>query len=84
MLRLGLKPSGEFAARAPRVAALHRQGAADEAEFAVQEDDGPIRGSLSIPAGQAWFFTPEWLAGKRGADEGIAARHGIDDCSDIA
>ena len=39
----------------------------DEVEFAVH-DDGTItvRGYVSIPTDQAWFFTPRWLAGERG------------------
>jgi len=38
----------------------------DEVEFAVH-DDGTItvRGYVSIPTDQAWFFTPQWLAGER-------------------
>jgi antitoxin PrlF len=49
----------------------------DEVEFAVH-DDGTItvRGYVSIPTDQAWFFTPEWLAGEREADEDIAAGRG--------
>jgi hypothetical protein len=30
----------------------------------------------SIPTVQAWFFTPEWLAGEREADQDIAAGRG--------
>ena len=46
----------------------------DEVEFSVY-DDGTItvRGYVSIPTDQAWFFTPQWLAGEREADEDIAA-----------
>ena len=49
----------------------------DEVEFAVH-DDGTItvRGYMSIPIDQAWFFTAEWLAGEREADEDIAAGRG--------
>jgi antitoxin PrlF len=49
----------------------------DEVEFSVR-DDGTItvRGYVSIPTDQAWFFTPQWLAGEREADEDIAARRG--------
>lgn len=56
--------------------ALHiREG--DEVEFAVH-DDGTVtvRGFISIPTDQAWFFTPDWLAGEREADEQIAAGRG--------
>jgi antitoxin PrlF len=56
--------------------ALHI-GEGDEVEFAVH-DDGTvtIRGYVSIPTDQAWFFTPEWLAGEREADEDIASGRG--------
>jgi antitoxin PrlF len=49
----------------------------DEVEFSVH-DDGTItiRGYVSIPTDQAWFFTPEWLAGEREADQEIAAGQG--------
>ena len=49
----------------------------DEVEFAVH-DDGTItvRGFVSIPTDQAWFFTPQWLAGEREADDDIAAGGG--------
>ena len=49
----------------------------DEVEFAVH-DDGTItvRGYVSIPTDQAWFFTPQWLAGEREADVQIAAGRG--------
>jgi AbrB family looped-hinge helix DNA binding protein len=55
--------------------ALHI-GEGDEVEFAVH-DDGTVtvRGFISIPTDQAWFFTPEWLAGEQEADEQIAAGH---------
>lgn len=56
--------------------ALHI-GEGDEVEFAVH-DDGTvtIRGYVSIPTDQAWFFTPEWLTGEREADQEIAAGRG--------
>jgi antitoxin PrlF len=49
----------------------------DEVEFAVH-DDGTItvRGYVSIPTDRAWFFTPQWLAGEREAEEEIAAGRG--------
>jgi antitoxin PrlF len=57
--------------------ALH-VGEGDDVEFAVQEDGTvTIRGFISIPTDQAWFYTPEWLAGEREADEEIAAGRGI-------
>jgi AbrB family looped-hinge helix DNA binding protein len=52
-------------------------GEGDEVEFAVH-DDGTVtvRGYVSIPTDQAWFFTSEWLAGEREADEEIEAGRG--------
>ncbi|MGH3274345.1 MAG: AbrB/MazE/SpoVT family DNA-binding domain-containing protein [Streptosporangiaceae bacterium] len=49
----------------------------DEVEFSVY-DNGTItvRGYVSIPTDQAWFFTPQWLAGEREADEDTAAGRG--------
>ena len=42
--------------------ALHI-GEGDEVKFAVHADGTvTIRGYVSIPTDQAWFFTPEWLA----------------------
>lgn len=56
--------------------ALHI-GEGDEVESAVH-DDGTVtlRGYVSIPTDQAWFFTPQWLAGEREADQEIAAGRG--------
>ncbi|HEX9359230.1 MAG TPA: hypothetical protein VF933_36150 [Streptosporangiaceae bacterium] len=46
-------------------------------EFAIHDDGTvPIRGYVSSPTDQAWFFTPEWLAGEREADADIAAGRG--------
>jgi AbrB family looped-hinge helix DNA binding protein len=52
-------------------------GEGDEVEFTVY-DDGTvsIRGFVSIPTDQAWFFTPEWLAGGQEADAEVAAGRG--------
>jgi antitoxin PrlF len=56
--------------------ALHI-GEGDEVEFTVHADGTvTIRGFVSIPTDQAWFFTPEWLAGEREADQDIAAGRG--------
>jgi antitoxin PrlF len=56
--------------------ALHI-GEGDEVEFPLH-DDGTVtvRGFVSIPTDQAWFFTPEWLAGEQEADNEIAAGRG--------
>ena len=49
----------------------------DEIEFAVQADGTiTVRGYVSVPSDQAWFFTPEGLAGKQQADDEIAAGEG--------
>src|ERR1700749_4963530 len=56
--------------------ALHI-GEGDEVEFSLH-DDGTVtvRGFVSIPTDQAWFFTPEWLVGEQEADNEIAAGRG--------
>jgi antitoxin PrlF len=52
-------------------------GEGDEVEFAIHEDGTvTIRGYVSIPTDQAWFFTPEWLAGEHEADDDITAGRG--------
>ncbi len=49
----------------------------DEVEFAVHEDGTvTMRGYVSVPADQVWFFTPERLAGKQQADDEITAGRG--------
>jgi len=49
----------------------------DEVEFAIHEDGSiTVRGYVSIPTDQAWFFTPQSLAGEREADEEIATGQG--------
>lgn len=51
----------------------------DDVEFSLH-DDGTVtvRGFVSIPTDQAWFFTPEWLAGEQEADNEIAAGRGTE------
>ena len=46
----------------------------DEVEF-TRHDDGTVtvRGLKTIPADQAWFWSPGWHAGEREADAEIAA-----------
>jgi antitoxin PrlF len=49
----------------------------DEIEFVIRADGTiTVRGYVSIPSDQAWFFTPEGLAGKQQADVEIAAGAG--------
>lgn len=49
-------------------------GEGDEIEFTVH-DDGTVtvRGFVSIPTDQLWFWTPEWQAGEGQAEADIAA-----------
>jgi antitoxin PrlF len=52
-------------------------GEGDEIEFVVHADGTiTVRGYVSVPSDQAWFFTPEGLAGKQQADDEIAAGGG--------
>jgi len=48
----------------------------DARAAAVADGTVTVRGYISIPTDQAWFFTPQWLAGEREADEDIAAGRG--------
>jgi AbrB family looped-hinge helix DNA binding protein len=74
--RVKVRPKAQLTLPEEIRRALHI-GEGDEVEFAVH-DDGTvtIRGFVSIPTDQAWFFTPAWLAGEREADEQIAAGRG--------
>ena len=75
-VRVKVRPKAQLTLPEEIRRALHI-GEGDEVEFVVQEDGTvTIRGYVSIPTDQAWFFTPEWLAGEREADEDIAARRG--------
>ena len=52
-------------------------GEGDEVEFTVEGDGRvTVRGYVSVPTDQAWFFTPERHAGKRQADDEIAMGSG--------
>jgi len=74
--RVKVRPKAQLTLPEEIRRALHI-GEGDEVEFAVH-DDGTVtvRGFISIPTDQAWFFTPDWLAGEREADEQIAAGSG--------
>ena len=74
--RVRVRPKAQLTLPEEIRRALHI-GEGDEVEFAVH-DDGTvtIRGYVSIPTDQAWFFTPAWLAGEREADEDIAGGRG--------
>jgi antitoxin PrlF len=74
--RVKVRPKAQLTLPEEIRRALHI-GEGDEVEFAVHEDGTvTIRGFVSIPTDQAWFFTPAWLAGEREADEDLAARRG--------
>ena len=46
----------------------------DRLEFQIGDDESVrVRGLKTIPADQAWFWTPEWQAGEQRVDEDIAA-----------
>ena len=52
-------------------------GEGDEVEFTVEANRSvTVRGYISVPTDQAWFFTPERLAGKHQADYEIAMDKG--------
>ena len=52
-------------------------GEGDEVEFSVHADGTiTVRGYVSVPSDQAWFFTREGLAAKQRADDEIAAGGG--------
>lgn len=74
--RVKVRPKAQLTLPEEIRRALHI-GEGDEVEFTVH-DDGTvtIRGYVSIPTDQAWFFTPDWLAGEREADQEIAAGRG--------
>ena len=49
----------------------------DEIEFVVHADGTiTVRGYVSVASDQAWFFTPEGLAGSQRADDDMAAGEG--------
>lgn len=74
--RVKVRPKAQLTLPEEVRRALHI-GEGDEVEFAVHNDGTvTIRGYVSIPTDQAWFFTPEWLAGEREADEDLAAGRG--------
>jgi AbrB family looped-hinge helix DNA binding protein len=74
--RVKVRPKAQLTLPEEIRRALHI-GEGDEVEFSVH-DDGTvtIRGYVSVPTDQAWFFTPDWLAGEREADDDIAAGRG--------
>ena len=52
-------------------------GEGDEVEFTVESNGRvTVRGYVSVPTDQVWFFASERLAGKREADDEIAMANG--------
>ena len=71
-VRARLRPKAQLTLPEEIRRALH-VSEGDELEFAVQADGViTVRGYVSVPSDQAWYFTPERLAGKRQADAEIA------------
>ena len=58
----------------PEVRRALRVEVGDRLDFQISDDgDVHVRGMKTVPADQAWFWTPEWQAMEREADEDIAA-----------
>jgi len=60
----------------PEIRAAAHLEEGDPVEFEVVEDGILLRPKKVIDASQAWFWTPEWQAKEREADEDIAAGRG--------
>jgi len=76
MSRSTLRAKGQLTLPADVRAALGVQEG-DDVEFEITEDGTVVMIGLKlIRADQAWFWTPEWQAGEREADEQIARGEG--------
>lgn len=51
-------------------------GEDDPVEFEMTDSGILLRKCKTIPADQAWFWTPEWRAGEREADEEYSGGRG--------
>lgn len=60
----------------PEVRRAARLEEGDPVEFEITPDGILLRPKKVIDASQAWFWTPEWQAKEREADEEIAAGRG--------
>ena len=50
--------------------------AGDKLSFELQADGTvTVRGLVSVPADQAWFWAPEWQAGEARASADLALQH---------
>jgi antitoxin PrlF len=75
-VRARLRPKSQLTLPEEVRQVLH-VGEGDEVEFTVDADGRvTVRGYVSVPTDQAWYFTPERLAGKRQADDEIATDRG--------
>lgn len=76
MSRATLRAKGQITLPREVRDALH-VSEGDDIAFDVDEDGTVVlHGLKSIPADQAWFWTEEWQAGEREADEQIARGEG--------
>jgi antitoxin PrlF len=76
MPRATLRQKGQITLPAEVRAALYVEDG-DEIEFEVTDrGDVIMHGLKMIPAEQAWFWTADWQAGERAANEQIARREG--------
>jgi antitoxin PrlF len=75
--RARMRPRGQVTLPREVREALHLDEG-DEVQFTVTKDGRvSLRGFTSIPTDQRWFWTREWQAGEREADEQIAAGGGM-------
>lgn len=75
MARTVLRPKGQLTLPQEVRDAL-RISEGDDVEFVVTDDGVLMRGLKSIPADQAWFWTEEWQAGEREANQQSADGEG--------
>lgn len=76
MARTVLRPKGQLTLPQEVRDAL-RIAEGDAVEFVVTDDGVLMRGLKSILADQAWFWTDEWQAGEREANQQAAAGEGV-------
>jgi antitoxin PrlF len=70
--RSRLRDGGQITLPPEIRAALHVDEG-DEVEFAIGEGgEVTLRGFVSVPTDQAWFYTREWQAGEREVHEAMA------------
>jgi AbrB family looped-hinge helix DNA binding protein len=68
--RVTVRVGGKRQITLPREAARRfGLGAGDELEARILEDRIELRPMVSVPKAQAWFWTPEWQAREREAEQ---------------